>query len=240
MNAESTYEPNFVINEEAKASTEQKEFEESLKSIPPTTALKDEASIKLIDREVEFIEGQRSKLRLFDPKGVYFYRHNTISYFQSAFHIISLLVSCYLIYLLLLETSSLSKEFVQGIGWVSNITLIERMADITILVVLFVQLRGLFKHQGLSALRQYKLAMLANAINNVVINHLKLIVLFLFLFLILMMLYFFSIDSLVEADAVFEKLSNGVIADVYEALLIVISIAIIARAFRFCNKELAE
>jgi hypothetical protein len=236
MNGESTYEPNFVINEEDKASTEQKEFEESLKSIPPTTALKDEASIKLIDREVEFIEGQRSKLRLFDPKGVYFYRHNTISYFQSAFHIISLLVSCYLIYLLLLETSSLSKEFVQGIGWVSNITLIERMADITILVVLFVQFRGLFKHQGLSALRRYKLAMLANAINNVVINHLKLIV----LFLILMMLYFFSIGSLVEADAVFEKLSNGVIADVYEALLIIISIAIIVRAFRFCNKELAE
>jgi hypothetical protein len=236
MNGESKYEPNFVINEEGKTSIEQQKFEDSLKSIPPITAVKDKAQNELIKREVEYIKGKRKKLRLIDPKGVYFYRHISISYFQTAFHIITLLVSCYLIYLLLLETSSLGKEFVKGIGWVSNITLIERMAGIIVLVVLFIQLRGLFKHQGLSALRRYKLAMLANAINNVVINHLKLIV----LFLILMMLYSFSIGSLVKADAVFEKLSNGVIADVYEALLIIISITIIVRAFRFCNKELAE
>jgi hypothetical protein len=236
MNGESTYQPNFVIGEEDKASTEQKEFEESLKSIPPTISVKDEASNKLINREVEFIEGQRSKLRLFDPKGVYFYRHVTISYFQSAFHIISLLVSCYLIYLLFAEGSALSREFVKGIGWVSNVTLMATMADIVVLVVLFIQLRGLFKHQGLAAVRRYKLAMLSNSINSVVINHLKLIV----LFLILMMLYSFSLGSLVQADSAFEKLSNGVISDVFEVLLLIISIFIIVRAFRFCNRRLSE
>lgn len=236
MNGESTYQPNFVINEEDNTSSEQKEFEESLKSIPPTTVAKGEASNKLIDREVEFIEAQRRKLRLFDPKGVYFYRHNTVSYFQSAFHLISLLVSCYLIYLLLVETSSLNKEFVEGIGWVSNTTLIGNFADFVVLVVLFIQLRSLYKHQGLIALKRYKLAMLANSINSVVINHLKLIT----LLLILMMLYFLSLGSLVQADAAFEKLSNGVIADVLEILLLIISIFIIVRAFRFCNRGLAE
>jgi hypothetical protein len=236
MNGESTYQPNFVIDEEDKTSTEEKEFQDSLKSIPPTTAVKDEASFKIIDREVEFIEGQRNKLRLFDPKGVYFYRHITISYLQSFFHIISLLVSCYLIYLVYLEGSALSREFVKGIGWVSNVTLMATMADIVILVVLFIQLRGLFKHQGLAAVRRYKLAMLSNSINSVVINHLKLLV----LFLILIMLYFFSLGSLVQADSALEKLSNGVISDVLEILLLIISIFIIVRAFRFCNRGLAE
>jgi hypothetical protein len=78
--------------------------------------------------------------------------------------------------------------------------------------------------------------MLSNSINSVVINHLKLIV----LFLILMMLYSFSLGSLVQADSAFEKLSNGVISDVFEVLLLIISIFIIVRSFRFCNRGLAE
>lgn len=236
MNGESTYEPNFVINEEDTTSTEQKEFQDSLKSIPPTTAVKDEASFKIIDREVEFIEGQRKKLRLFDPKGVYFYRHVTISYFQSVIHIISLLVSCFLIYLLLLEDSSASKEFVKGIGWVSNVTLIEKMRDITILVMLFIQLRGLYKLKGSTGLKRYKLSMLSNAVNSIVFNLLKLII----LFLILMAIYVSSLGSLVQADAIFQQLSNSVAADVFSASFYIITIVIVGRAFRFCKRGLAE
>ena len=98
MNGESTYQPNFVINEDDKVPVEKKEFEHREETLLAAVTAKGDAQTELIKREVQFIEGQRKKLRLFDPQGVYFYRHITISYFQSAFHIISLLISCYLIY----------------------------------------------------------------------------------------------------------------------------------------------
>jgi len=236
MNGESTYKPNFVINEEDKTSTEQKEFEDSLKSTPPITVVKDEVSNKLINREVEFIEGQRSKLRLFDPKGIYFYRHITISYFQSAFHIFSLLVSCYLILHLILFGYSENQTLVKGIGWVSNITTIEKAINFFILILFLYQLRGLFKLKGLNGLKRYKLAMLANSINVTVINLFKVSLL---LFALLMVILI-TLDPNEKINIILSKLSNGVNADVMDAFLSLVGVVIIVRAFRFCSKGVEE
>ena len=235
MTSESTYQPNFV-GEEEKSSVEKKEFEHSEEALMAAVAVKDDAQKELINREVEFIERQRKKLRLFDPKSVYFYRHITISYFQSAFHIVSLLISCYLIYEFMLLGDLESREFVKGIGWVSNTTLLETIMDIFVLIVLFIQLRGLFKVHGIVGLKRYKLAMLANSINSVVIIHLKVIV----FFMIIIMAYAYSLESLVQADAVWKTLENGVVADVLDALFLIISAVIILRSFRFCKRGLAE
>jgi hypothetical protein len=236
MNGESIYQPNFIINEDDKRSSEKKAFEHSEEPLASAGAAKVDAKKELIKREVAFIERQRKKLRLFDPKSVYFYRHITISYFQSAFHIISLLISCYLIYELMLFGASEGREFVKGIGWVSNTTLLETIIDIFVLIVIFIQLRGLFKVHGIVGLKRYKLAMLANSINSVVIIHLKVIV----FFMIIIMAYAYSLESLVQADALWKTLGNGVVADVFDALFLIISAVIILRSFRFCKRGLAE
>tara|TARA_R110000772_G_scaffold31158_3_gene77018 strand:+ start:740 stop:1450 length:711 start_codon:yes stop_codon:yes gene_type:complete len=236
MNGESTYQPNFVINEDDKVPVEKKAFEHREETLLAAVTAKGDAQTELIKREVQFIEGQRKKLRLFDPQGVYFYRHITISYFQSAFHIISLLISCYLIYECMLLGLPEGRGFVKGIGWVSNTTLLETIIDIFVLIVLFIQLRGLFKVHGIVGLKRYKLAMLANSINSVVIIHLKLII----LFMIIIMAYAYSLESLVQADALWKTLENGVVADVFDALFLIILAVIILRSFRFCKRGLAE
>lgn len=234
MNGESTYEPNFVIHEEDKTTTEQREYEDNLKPTTQATAVKGEVSNKLINREVEFIEAQRNKLRLFDPKGVYFYRHIAISYFQSGLHAISLLVSCYLIYLFMLEIGAANKAFVDGIGWVSDKTLLEKLANVICIGLFFTQLRGLFKLKKSDGGNRYKLAMLANAINLIVINHLKVLI----LLVVTVMLYAFSLSDVLSPNMILETLSNGVLSDVSDALLSLITIIIFVRALRFCKKEL--
>jgi hypothetical protein len=236
MNGESTYQPNFVIDEEDKTSAEQKEFEESLKSIPPTIAVKDKVSNKLINREVEFIEGQRRKLRLFDPKGVYFYRHVTISYFQSVSHFITLLISCCVIFLLLELGYSESQTLVKGIGWVSNITLIEQMTYYFIVFFIVYQMRKLFKLQGVNRLKSYKLAMLANSLNLTMINFLKVI----FILCTLLIFTLMVVTPNENIDVLLLKLSNGVIGDVMNISISFIGIVTIVRGFRFCNKGLTE
>jgi hypothetical protein len=236
MNGESTYPPNFVIDEGNKVPVERKAFEHSEELLVADDVVKDDEQTELIKREVQFVENQRKKLRLFDPKGVYFYRHINISYYQSAFHIMSLLISCYLIYEFMLLGLSEGRGFVKGIGWVSNTTLLETMVDIFVLIVLFIQLRGLFKVHGIVGLKRYKLAMLANSINSVVVIHLKLIV----FFMIIIMAYAYSLESLVQADALWKTLENGVVADVFDALFLITSAVIILCSFRFCKRGLAE
>jgi hypothetical protein len=236
MTSESTYQPNFVINEEDNTSPEQKEFEEGLKSIPPTKVAKEEASIKLIDREVEFIEGQRSKLRLFDPKDVYFYRHITINYFQSVFHFISLLISCSVIFLLIGLGYSESQTIVKGIGWVSNITTIEKMINVFTVIFFIYQLRKLFNLQGLSGLKRYKLAMLANSINLTVINFIKVII----LFSALLMFTLIISDPNENINVILSRLSNGVFFDVINAFFLLVGVVIFVLAFRFCSKGVEE
>lgn len=236
MTSESTYKPNFFINEEDNTSAEQKEFEESLKSIPPNSVAHDETSIELIDREVELIDGQRSKFRLFDPKGVYFYRHSAISYFQSIFHFISLLLSCSVIFLLIGFGYSESQTLVKGIGWVSNITTIEKMINIFTVIFLIYQLRKLFNLQGLNGLKRYKLAMVANSINLTVINFIKVIIL---LSALLMFTLIIS-DPNENINVILSRLSNGVFFDVIHAFFSLVGVVIFILAFRFCSKGVEE
>lgn len=237
MNSESTYQPNFVINEEEKTSTENKEFEESLKSIPPESIeIKELVSNKLIEREIEFIETQRSKLRLFDPQGIYFYRHISINYFQSVFHMISLFLSLGLIMILIIIGFSLSKGGVQGVGLVSNVTVIDKITYSLALFIIIIKLRGLFTIRGGEALNRYKLAMFANSINLVLLNLVKM---FSFL-LTLAVLAVLPFEGTPQKNVVVELLSNGIISDVINVFLCIIFIVIIIRTFRFCNKGIIE
>jgi hypothetical protein len=230
MNGEPEYQPDFVVVKEPTEELQQEEA--SLKKSPiedPITKAKTE----LLSREVDFVHKQRKKLRLFDPKGVYFYRHIPISYLHSFFHLVSLGVSCLIIYLLWQESINVNEEVVKGIGEVSNTTVLEWLFFIMSLIVIIRQLTVLYQLKGADINKRYKLSMLSNAVNRVVLNHTNI-----FIFLLLFIgVFSLTNDSFIELEFMYEKFKNGVFADIFDAAISLLSLIILIRAFRFCGKE---
>lgn len=241
MTSKSAYQPDFVLHEgndeaaHANAHTNKNtEDKASTNSEPDKTTVENEKS-ELITREVTYIQKQRKKIRLFDPKGVLFYRHVTIGYFQSTLHLLSLLLSCYLISSMLNFSAKEGKEFIDGIGWVSNTTAIDTVTNFVLIMIVSIQLIRLFKKQGIVAIKRYRLAMLSNAVNRVVLNYCKLILLMMSLIMVLVMF-----NDVNNAPLILDSLENGVPADILNVISCVCSILIVLFAFRFCGKELAE
>ena len=235
MTSKSEYQPDFVLRKENDESVNDNNEEKITPSSVYNTTILENKKSELIKREFTYIQKQRKKIRFFDPKGVYFYRHVTISYFQSTLHLLSLLLSCYLISSMLNFSAKESKEFIAGIGWISNTTAIDTMTTSILLMIISIQLIRLFKKQGIVAIKRYRLAMLSNAVNRVVLNLCKLILLFLSLIMLL-----FIFNEVNNTPLILESLENGVPADILNVIFCVFTIFIVLFSFRFCGKELAE
>lgn len=234
MNNEPTNQSDFDNKEEDDISVKINESEEHVEVVLNESSHKLEKSDTFIKREISYIEKHRKKLRLVDPKGVHYFRHIPISYAQSILHFISLVISVCLFSLFISEFKASYHIYVKGIGWVSNITAIDVFTLIIIFVILFIQLRGLFKAEGVNGLKRYKLAMLSNSVNSVTVKFIKINILIFLLFLSITLAYEISIDVVIE------KYSNGIFADMANFSLSIISILIVAWSFRFCKKGLAE
>lgn len=190
---------------------------------------------KLNSRESKFLEKQRHKTRVFDPKGVYEFRHIKLTLFQSLLQLITMLisVSCmvgmyYLVYLN-------SKVEITGVGEISDITWVYVFEVLAIIVIIYMAIKDLLKRHQRNPKKGYLLAMTANSFNRMFFNN---IIFFLVIFLA------FAISVAIQ-DPTFqtldvESMGEGAMADFFDAICSLFFIIICFVSFRFCRKELAE
>ena len=132
MNGESTYKPNFTVIDDEPTSEPKPKKENNKTS-------NDNADFAFSSSEENLINKKRHKLRIFDPEGIYTFRHIEIGYFHSFLHAISALISLFLIigfyYLVIAET----QQIVTGIGDVSDINVLDKLC------MSFIAIYGLLK-----------------------------------------------------------------------------------------------
>lgn len=199
----------------------------------PSSTLSDLKAALLHEREQIFVEKHRSKIRICDPKSVYLFRHITPSWFATFVHFVTMLCSSSL--LVLLFWAGINVEVtaeVEGVGHVSELTFISMLELGFIFIIISTALYSLSKNLKLTPIKRYWLAMYSNAINRTFFKYFKLSILLLALITACSVL--FNIDI----NEVFEKISNGLLADILQIILAFISVVIFYRAFSFCHKEL--
>ncbi|MBU2925807.1 hypothetical protein Q4530_01110 [Colwellia sp. 1_MG-2023] len=230
MNGESTYQPDFVVVDEDNLESKKEN---------PSDANKINSQ-EIVDndfnqREIDFVNKQRHKLRVINPKGVYFFRHITISYFHSAIHLLSLLISLLLIFLFCRKLNIQSEQLISGVGYVSDWNVLDQLFLTFIVIFTLTKLRTLMITKINGTSKRYKIALCANAFNSIVFNYLKFLVL---IFSLIFSLFFFAIDFetgfLIE-DVV-AKLTNGVFVDTVSPIVWCVTLAIVIRGFRFFGK----
>jgi len=190
-------------------------------------------TFKLSDLESKFILKARKKIRLFDPEGIYQFKGSAIPYYQSFMHLISLLLSLYLItcYFALIVFSEL--EHLDGVGNTSDLTMIDKLFMITLAVLTVLKLKKLISVKVTHYDVRYKLALAANGFNCIVINLVKFSIYFLALALFLI-----GLDHPNETIlGAFERLGNGVIADFLVFSSWIVTSLIFVKAFKRFGKE---
>ncbi|NQZ09709.1 MAG: hypothetical protein HRT35_21370 [Algicola sp.] len=176
--------------------------------------------------EMDFIDRQSKKLRLFDPQNVYCFKNAKPSLFQSFVHFVTMLVSftC-LVYLW--RHFHLAKAIeVVGAGTVSSSTVMNDLFKFAFILVIFYAIVVLSKLVEHMATDRYRLAMLANSFNRTALD----------LFTLLILLWICK-KLFGGVPAVF---ANGVYADIGDLFIYAVEIVIIYRGFRFCHKEVAQ
>lgn len=190
----------------------------------------------LNQREIVLIRKQRSKLRLMDPQGVYYFRHIPISYLHLVAQFISLCISLPLIYFYCRELNSESQQQISGVGYVSNWNVLDQLSIIFITIFSIVKLKALLTQKISSSGKRYKFAMLANGINRVVLNILKLFV----MNFMMLVIYVLTFDTPIYFETILEQFENSALGDTISAANWFITIVIIVRAFKFFGKEVTE
>ncbi len=196
---------------------------------PPTRS-----KIEIKKREAQLIEAQRHKWRMFSPENVYFYRHVTPSIFASIFHFITLICSGLLIVSFYRLIKQVNVSEIEGIGAVSELTLIDYLSMVVIFIIIFSGMRILRSNLKDFPIKRYWLAMMANTFNRIVFNHLKICI---------YILSFSGIALLTSeewSDKASSLITNGVYSDYSDVILVIISVTIFYRSFRFCFKSLSS
>ena len=189
-----------------------------------------------LERELQFMDKQRNKIRLCDPRGVYFYRHVPCGWFASLLNILTLLISSTLIFLLLVAVFFIPGALVvdvNGVGSVNDATIINVLELFFIVLIVATAFYSLRRQTRDFSVKRYGLAMLANAFNRVLFSYLKVTI----YFGALLMAIIIMKDN--DTTLVLDNLSNGIIGDIFEAVASVVSVIIFYRAFSSCHKELS-
>ncbi len=190
-------------------------------------------TFKLSDLESNFILKARKKIRLFDPEGIYQFKGSAIPYYQSFLHLISLLVSLYLIayYFAVIVFSDL--EHLDGVGNTSDLTVIDKLFMITLAALTVFKLKKLLTVKVTYYDVRYKLALAANGFNLIVLNILKFSIYFLAL-----ALFIIGLDHPNETIlGAFDRLGNGVTADSLTFFSWIVTLLIFIKAFKRFGKE---
>jgi len=185
-------------------------------------------------RELQLMEKVRRKIRLCDPRGVYFYRHIPCGWFASLLHFFTLIISVVLLSSLLVASYVATAQVaVIGVGSVTNITVIDVLELFfvgLIIVTALYSLKGKTRHYSV---KRYGLAMLANAFNRVLFSYCKLAIYFGALVMVAILI------NEKDAPFVLGRLMNGVTADVLSVVSSLLNIIIFYRAFSSCHEELS-
>lgn len=225
MNGESTYKPNFTVVDDEPTSEPNPKKENNKTS-------NDNADFAFSSSEESLIKKKRHKLRIFDPEGIYTFRHIEIGYFHSFLHVISLLIALFLImvfyYLVITDT----QKVVTGIGDVSDINVLDKLCLSFITIYGFVKIKKTLITKVTVFDIRYRIALCANSLSRIVFNSLKLIFICLTIILMIMKVYF--PDKTVSAA--FSIFENGVLADTLSIITWFISIIIVVKAFKYCGK----
>ncbi|MFT4927660.1 MAG: hypothetical protein ACI8WB_003773 [Phenylobacterium sp.] len=194
------------------------------------------AEFELHHRELDLIEIQRDKTRLFDPAGVYQFRHIALGLSQLFLHLVSLIISsvCIVAIFFIAPFSSLNEVEVIGVGMVPDISLIDYLSMLLVTIIAIRGCLALFKQTGGTGIKRYRLSMLANSMNFAVSGLIKLLV----YLLVALCLFLISFGGDVEVSLL--KFSNGVNSDVAYAIISLIEVFIVYHAFRFCRKEFSQ
>ncbi|MCQ8849067.1 hypothetical protein NQT74_10790 [Alteromonas stellipolaris] len=190
-------------------------------------------SLDVSDLESKFIQKARKKIRLFDPEGIYQFKGSAIPYYQSFLHLISLLVSLYLIayYFAVIIFSEL--EHLDGVGNTSYLTTIDKLFMVTLAALTVFKLKKLISVKITHYDVRYKLALAANGFNRIVINLVKFSIYFLAL-----ALFIIGLDHPNETIlGAFDRLGNGVIADSLTFFSWIVTTLIFVKAFKHFGKE---
>ena len=225
MNGESTYKPNFTVIDDEPTSEPKPKKENNKTS-------NDNADFAFSSSEENLIKKKRHKLRMFDPEGIYTFRHIEIGYFHSFLHAISALISLFLIigfyYLVIADT----QQVVTGIGDVSDMNVLDKLS------MSFIAIYGLLKIKKTLTTKvtkfdiRYRIALCANSLNRIIFNYLKLTFICSTIILTIMQVDYPN-KTVSAAFSIFE---NGVLADTLSILTWSISIIIVVKAFKYCGK----
>lgn len=127
--------------------------------------------LRLEADEVTFIMERRNKLRLFNPKAVYFYRHVSLPKWHCICHGLSVIFHVLFMIGFFLWWWLSSYVAVIGVGRVFNVTLLEILAVVVTIIYLYRACEHLLGLNGLQATKTYKLAMLANGFNAALLTY---------------------------------------------------------------------
>jgi len=225
MNGESTYKPNFTA-------VDAEQISESKVELKKNKKLNENTDFAFSPSEVSLIQNKRHKLRIFDPEGIYTFKHIEIGYFQSFIHTISLLISLFLIIGFYYLVITGAQQFITGIGRVSDLNVLDKLCMAFIALYGFFKIKKIFNTKVTNFDKRYQIALCANSLNRIVLNYLKLI--FFFLAIVLPIRQVQYPEKTVSAALnIFE---NGVFADSVSIITWFISIIIVVKAFTYCGK----
>ncbi len=230
MNGDPSNIPDFTIVDDEQISEAKVESENNKKSNENIGTL--ETDFVFNPSEVSLIQKKRHKLRVFDPKGIYTFKHIEIGYFQSFLHILSMCISLFLIiafyYLVVTET----QQFVTGLGKVSDLNVLDKLCMSFITFYVFFKIKKTFTTKTTNFDTRYRIALCANSLNRIVLNYLKL-TFFFFAIIFMIILVEYPDKTVSSASDLFE---NGEVADSLSIITWFIFIVIVIKAFKYCGK----
>ncbi|ATC99575.1 hypothetical protein [Pseudoalteromonas spongiae] len=233
MNGESSFEPNFVLVDEEKAIDPS---ESDVCEQANTLSVDSENGLPITSNELEYIKKKRKQLRLFDPAGVYDFRHVEISYLHSFWHVLSICCSLIIFYGLSILNISETKVVITGLGEVSDLSVLDIIGLTFVTVYPLIKLKQVLSSKVSEFNKRYQLALFANAFNLINLNYLKLLILFFAIDLAVLIIDY----SEIRVDSAIEKLYDGVLYDTFLIIHWFILSIVFIRAFKYCGKGKEE
>lgn len=230
MDDESSYKTNFILIDDEKVSESDVETDNNKQSNKDNNTL--EKDFSFAPSELSLVKKNRKKIRIFDPEGIYDFRHIEIGYFYSLLHILSICISLPLILGSYYFAIAESQQVMPSLGEVSNLNMLDKLCMAFIVLYGFSKIKKVFTTKVTKFDIRYRIALCANSLNCIVLNHLKLLILTYAAFLMLML----SENSEKTVSAAFDIFLNGTLADTIAIISWFISIAITINAFKYCGK----
>ena len=212
MNGEPSLEPNFVLVDEDKA-TESSESEVCEQANAHTVESEDDLAVA--SNELEYIKKKRKQLRLFDPAGVYDFRHVEIGYMHSLWHVLSLCCSLFIFYGMYLLNVAVAKVAIAGLGEVSDLSVLDMLGLTFVIIYPLIKIRKILTSKVSDYNKRYQLSMLANAFNYIALNYFRLLLVFAAIDLAILTIDYGELS----VNVAMEQLSNGVMFDSFSIVL---------------------